>query len=83
MSVDWQKYCASPGDAQRQGKVPEDNAILALIVGDVRAIAGLTVVHTPDSLRGNRAHVDVVGPKTERVRSRLLEISVIVLPLGS
>ncbi len=81
MSTEWQKYCDTPQEARSRAKEPKDNAIISLIVGDVRGIQGLTVVHTPDPERLNRAHVDVVGAKTDKVRSELLVICDVVLPL--
>lgn len=67
MSTEWRKYCATPQGVRSHAKVPQDNAVLLLIAGDVRAIQGLGVVHTPDRERRNRAHVDVIGDKTGRV----------------
>ncbi len=81
MSTEWQKYCKAPREARSRAKVPTDNAVIAILVGDVRGIQGLEVVHTPDRERRNRAHVDVIGTKTDRVRSELLDICEIVLPL--
>lgn len=83
MSAQWQRYCKSPEEARSQAKVPRDNAILALRVGDVRAIPGLEVVHSPIPERNDRAHVNIFGDKTDRVRSRLLEICDVVLPIDS
>lgn len=81
MSTEWQKYCGTPQEARSRAKEPKDNAVISLIVGDVRGIQGLAVVHTPNPERLNRAHVDVVGAKTDRVRSELLMICDVVLPL--
>lgn len=76
MSTDWNAY-ATPQDTQNRGKVPQDNAVIALNVGEVRAIP-LEVKHSP--LLENRAHTDVIGNKKDKypppgVRVKLLRIS--------
>jgi len=83
MSTEWQKYCETPQEARSRAKEPQDNAVISLIVGDVRGIQGLAVVHTPNQERLNRAHADVVGAKTDKVRSELLMICEVVLPLDN
>lgn len=80
MSTDWSRY-ATPIDTRNRGRIPADNAVLSLRVGDVKAIPGLSVKHTPEP--SNTAHTDVIGHKSPEVRIRLRRICVIVLPLVS
>lgn len=74
MSTDWSKY-STPEQTRNRCESPEDNAVIALTVRDVEAIAGLSVRHTPDWPRGNRAHTDVqgikAGDRSEVTRRRL------------
>lgn len=65
MSTDWAKY-STPEESRNRANRPEDNGVVEMRVGDVRAIPGLTVEHTPIPL--NRSHTDVFGPKTTETR---------------
>lgn len=78
MSTDWSRY-AAPMDTRNRGRVPADNAVLSLVVGDVREVPGLAVQHTPQP--ENYAHTDVFGEKTPEVRVKLLRACRIILPL--
>ena len=64
MSTDWEKYSTANETRKRQGR-PEIFAVLRMIVGGIRAIDGLTVVHSPtqnvEGLPDNQAHSDVFG----------------------
>jgi hypothetical protein len=80
MSTDWEKY-ATPQDTRDRGRVSADNAVIRLLVGDIRKIPAQTVTHTPDAKTQNRAHTDVFGEKTPEVRIKLRRISEIVIPL--
>jgi hypothetical protein len=80
MSTNWEKY-ATPQQTQDDANSPNDNAIVQLIVGEVRKLPGQTVKHTPDIGRNNRAHTDVFGEKSEEVRVKLSRICKIVVPL--
>ena len=80
MSTNWEKY-ATPQQTQNDANVPNDNAVIQLIVGEVRKLPGQTVDHTPDIERNNRAHTDVFGEKSEEVRVKLSRICKIVIPL--
>lgn len=62
MSTDWHKY-AMPQDTRNRAKVPEDNAVISLNVGQVRNIP-LDVQHSP--LPDNQAHTDVIGDKKQK-----------------
>jgi hypothetical protein len=47
MSTNWQKYCCTPDEARAKARVPDDNAVVSLVAGGVRAVP-LSVVHSPD-----------------------------------
>ncbi len=90
MSTDWEKYSDAERTRQRAKKTPEENAVIALVVGEVRGVPGQTVVHTPlkpdgtkegKEREGNRAHTDVVGEKKKdpEVRKALKRMCVLVL----
>ena len=82
MSTDWEKY-STPEETQNRAKVPSDNAVIQLIVGEVRKVPGQTVKHTPDPKTNNRAHTDVFGEKEKylEVRVKLSRICKVVIPL--
>ena len=84
MSVDWSKY-ASPDDTRSRARKPLDNAILALVAGEVRSKTGLGVNHTP--LPENRAHSDVILPQDDEdlteARIKLGRIATLAIPLDS
>lgn len=82
MSTDWERY-ATTEDARRRRRIPTDNAIGMLVVGDVRATPEQTVMHSP--LPDNRAHTDIGGPKETAdldVQAEFARIVRIVLPLS-
>ena len=60
MSTDWSKY-SSPNETRNRANEPQNNGIVALIAGGVRAIPGLSVKHSPDVQRSNQAHTDIFG----------------------
>ena len=75
MSADWEKY-STPQGTQARATRPGDNGVIALHVGRVRGVPGLTVEHKPDMERNNRAHSNVIGDKrTPEVRLKLLRIA--------
>lgn len=78
MSVDWGEY-SNPEQARNRRKKPEDNAVVALIAGEVRGLRSQTVEHAPIPV--NRSHSEVVGEKSERVRIELSRICEVVIPL--
>lgn len=81
MSTDWGKY-SSARDAQGRGRVPSDNAVIQLNVGQVRQIPNQSVVHTPDLASNNRAHTEVFGEKNSEARLKLSRIYDLAIPLG-
>ena len=75
MSTDWEKY-ATPIETKNRCANPNDNGVIEMVSGNVAAVPGLTVVHTPDVQRRIRAHVDVVGDKkAPEVRVKLKRIA--------
>jgi hypothetical protein len=83
MSVDWSKY-ATPEDTRLRARKPLDNAVIALIVGEIRAKVGLAVHHSPQS--ENQAHSDVILPEDDEdlteARIKLGRIASFAIPLG-
>lgn len=74
MSTNWNKY-AGPEETRNRGvREPEKNGVISFNVGRTRAINSLIVTHSPDVLKGNRAHTDVIGEKSVQVRLMLSEI---------
>ena len=84
MSVDWSKY-ATPEYTRLRARKPLENAVLALIVGEIRAIVGLAVHHSPQS--DNQAHSDVILPEQgedlTEARIKLGRIASFAIPLGA
>ena len=80
MSTDW-SYYSTPDETRSRGKIPNDNAVIKMLVSDVRKIEGQTVIHTPDIPNNNRSHTDVFGEKDEdpEVRLKFLRISEIIV----
>lgn len=58
ISVDWEKYSTAE-ETRLRGRLPDQNGIVALNTGNVRAIEGLEVKHEP--IRMNRAHSGIHG----------------------
>lgn len=79
MSTNWAEY-STPEYTQEQARDPSKNAVISLVVGEVRDIPGQSVEHTPDIERNNRAHTDVYGEKDEEVRIKLKRIANIEIP---
>ncbi len=86
MSVNWGKY-SSIEETREQGRKPPENAVVQLLVGNVRSITPLRVDHSPDFEHSNRSHCDVAFPEQPEditeVRRALLEIATIVAELPS
>ena len=80
MSTDWSKY-STARDTQMRARTPGDNSVIQFQTGHVREIP-LTVRHTPDVARKNRAHSDVIGEKATEVRVKLYRSSSIILDAG-
>jgi hypothetical protein len=78
MSTDWEKY-STPEETRQRAPRPERTGVVGLNVGDIRAIAELSVMHSPVRSPANRAHTDVFGIvqpdpiETTRIRSLLFE----------
>ena len=75
MSTDWSKY-STPSETQNRGKIPKDNAVIKMLVSDVRKIEGQIVTHTPDIPKNNRSHTDIFGEKNDvEIRLKFTRIS--------
>src|SRR5437879_5477470 len=72
MSVDWSEYAKARDTLRRATSPRKDNGVVQMKCGDVRAIPPLAVEHTPEAK--NRAHSEVRGKKTTKVRFLLLQI---------
>jgi hypothetical protein len=85
MSVDWAKY-STPQETRNRSRrsEPKDYAVISFVVGAIRSIKALEVVHSPvqentvdevgQVVPPNRAHSDVTGissPPEEKVEKRL------------
>lgn len=79
MSTDWSRY-AAPEDTLGRARKPEDNGVVEMLVGHVRAIPNLLVEHMP--LPDNRAHTDVYGKKDVEVRVLLQRACRWVIPVS-
>lgn len=86
MSSDWAKY-ATAEETRQRARRPEVNAVVALYVGEVRAIPEQHIVHSPVQddpvLPDNRAHTDIAGPKETdpEIRRLFVRIASLVLSL--
>lgn len=80
MSTDWEKYSTPEETHRRARRDPKKNAVVFLVVGEVRAVPGQRVEHTPDVERCNRAHTDVLGEKDVETRMKLTRIAEFALP---
>ncbi|NVM27406.1 MAG: hypothetical protein HWN65_01080 [Candidatus Helarchaeota archaeon] len=58
ISTNWSRY-STPEICQEQAKVPSDNGIIKINVGEVRNIDLLDVQHNPRE--DNRAHTHIIG----------------------
>lgn len=75
MSVDWEKYSTAE-DCRLRARVPEDNGVVSLVAGEVRAVGELDVLHRPEER--NRSHSEIRGipaknPEKTKVRLRLFK----------
>jgi hypothetical protein len=80
MSTEWEKYSTAEETRERArefGKDPGAYGVVAFVTGEVRAIPGHSVVHSPTR---NRAHTDVIGPQSEESRVLLSRICVWQIP---
>jgi len=80
MSTDWSKY-STPEATLGRARKPEDNGVVEMLVGSVRAISTLVVEHTP--LPENRAHTEVFGNKDVEVRVLLQRACRWTIPVSS
>ena len=77
MSTDWEKY-STPQQTRQRARKPEDNIVISLVAGDVRAIEGQRIEHEPIEPAvedpGNRAHTEIFGEKTTEARVKFMQI---------
>ena len=74
MSTDWSKYCNPEGTQLRaRRRSPSDYGVISLGVGEVLTIPHQAVSHAPIFNRpenpqdpNNRAHTNVLGPKSKK-----------------
>lgn len=76
MSVDWEKY-STPVDSIFRAKIPSDNGMVSLIVGNIREI-NLEATHKPSEK--NRSHSIVKGKEGKiqddpEIRLKLMKMS--------
>jgi hypothetical protein len=84
ISTNWNKY-STPEKTRQEGKNPEMNGVIKLMVGDIRTISSVKVMHSP--IRENRAHTNIQNipndpVKTLIIRTKLAEYSQWVIPLN-
>jgi hypothetical protein len=78
LSVDWDKY-STPDQTRNRAKQPTDNAVLRMIVANIRQLE-VSVVHVP--LLENQAHSEVKLPENHtEVRLKLSRIATIAIPV--
>ncbi len=73
MSTNWSRY-SSPEETRNQAKIPSDNGVIEMNVGDVRNIEFLGVFHTPKL--ENHAHTDIIGFENYSSRADLNEVRI-------
>lgn len=79
VSTDWSAY-SSPKHCRKRARKPEENGVVTLLAGKVRACSPLAVAHTPDQQQDNRSHSDIMnipeeGPEKEEARDHLLQVA--------
>ncbi len=83
MSLDWDKYSTAE-QTRNRGRKPHHNAVVSLMVGGIRTINNLEVLHTPE--KENQAHSESVLPEDEtltEIRVLLLRLAKMEIPLAS
>ena len=64
MSTDWERYSTAE-ETRNRATEPTLYGVISMRVGDARDVPGQTVVHSP-IWPENRAHTNVVGPKSRK-----------------
>jgi hypothetical protein len=71
-------------ETRMRARNPLENAVLAMIAGEIRSKAGLAVMHAPEP--ENQAHSDVILPENDEdlteARIKLGRVARIAIPLG-
>lgn len=68
MSANWDKYSDAKSTRRGGPQTPQNYGVVRLEVGSTRQIPGQTVEHSPDHIRRNRAHTDIIGVKDAEAR---------------
>ena len=82
MSVNWDKYSDAKSTRREGPQTPQNYAVVRLHVGSTRRIPGQSVEHSPDYVRRNRAHTDVIGVKDAEARLCFLRTYSLVLEIN-
>lgn len=77
ISVDWSKY-SSPKESLDRCKIISDNGILSLLVGSVRELGEVDVIHSPS--KNNKSHSKLTESNTE-LRLKLTDICKWEIPI--
>lgn len=77
MSTNWSKYASDEQTREKATSSAGDNYVVAMKVGDIRKIPGLTVTFSP--LPDLPGHTDVIGEKTLEVKNALRSICEVML----
>jgi hypothetical protein len=74
MSVNWQKYCATPEECrQKAQRNPMNNGVWSFQAGAMRLVPML-VAHSPNRGLNDRSHSDVIGDKTTEARLKMQKL---------
>lgn len=85
-STDWSRY-STPQETRDRARTPQENGVYEVLVGELRAIPGEQVLHSPiqnhPQIPDNRAHADVIGNDHEDPEIKLLfsRIYRVVIPI--
>ncbi len=71
MSVAWSKYSTAEV-LLNLAQNPADNGVISFHVRDIRNLKTLSVIHKPSSRL--RAHSEIIGEKTPKIRVHLLRL---------
>lgn len=81
MSTNWDKYSNAIWTRNSGPQPPQNYAVVKLPVGNVRRLPGQTVEHTPDYIRRNQSHTDVIGVKDAEVRLGFMRIYILAIEI--
>lgn len=86
LSVDWSAY-STPQKTKDRAKIPADNGVISMPIDKIREIPLLEVKHTPDALRNNYSHAEIMGilprkPSDMGIRVKLMDMCKWEIPLA-